>query len=262
MRNSNFMVLSLKTTPIVAIPCCVREVAHMPFHMAGDKYVHAVAEGAQALPITLPAIGGRYPLTELVERLDGILLTGSPSNIEPRHYAGEDSRPGTPHDPARDATNLPLIKAAIAAGVPIFGICRGFQELNVALGGSLHQYVHEVPGKMDHRENKTLPAAEQYGLAHPVMVQAGGLLEQILGKSGEIMVNSLHGQGINQLAAGLQVEAVAPDGLIEAVSLPSAKALTMAVQWHPEWRFWENPHSLAILQAFGAAVAARAESRR
>ena len=232
----------------------------MPYHAAGDQYLRAVLDGAGGLPLLIPALGGPLEAGELAARLDGLLITGSPSNILPDHYGGEPSEPGTLHDPDRDATTLPLIRAALAAGVPLFGICRGLQELNVALGGTLHQRVHELPGKHDHRWDDADPLEKQYGPAHPVRVCPGGVLERALG-AGEITVNSLHWQGIDQLAAGLRVEAEAPDGLIEAVSVRDAATFALAVQWHPEWRFAENPASQALLGAFGAAARARAGGR-
>src|SRR5690606_29619238 len=126
------------------------------------------------------------------------------------------------------------------------------QELNVALGGSLHQQVHEQPDKFDHREDKTASLAEQYGPAHPVTIQPGGVLAGLTERP-QVVVNSVHGQGIDRLAPGLRVEAVADDGLIEAVSLPTANGFMLAVQWHPEWLWQDNPLSRSILAAFGAA---------
>lgn len=246
--------------PIVGLPACMRPVGDHPFHVVGDKYVRAVSHGARALPVALPALGGFYDMTDLVSRLDGLLFTGSLSNVEPEHYAGPASAPGTLHDPARDATTLPLLQAAIAAGVPILGICRGFQELNVALGGTLHQQVQDLPGRMDHRAPKDQPPEIAYAPRHPVRLTPGGYLAGLAGTQ-EAMVNSLHAQGIDRLADGLIVEAVAPDGIIEGVRLRDAPAFAVAVQWHPEWRFWENDLSKALFAAFGAAVAARAAER-
>jgi len=246
--------------PLVGITACCRLLGDMPYHVAGDKYARAVFDGAGALPVLIPALGGALNIAELVESLDGVLITGSPSNVLPEHYGGEESEPGTLHDPDRDATTLPLIRAALAAGVPVLGICRGLQELNVALGGTLHQKVHELPGKNDHRWNDDDPLDKQYGPAHPVRVVPGGALARIVG-AGEITVNSLHWQGIARLAPGLRVEAEAHDGLIEAISVDDAKAFAIGVQWHPEWRFSTNPASVALLAAFGAAARERAAER-
>ena len=184
--------------------------------------------------------------------MDGLLFTGAPSNVAPSHY-GAAARAGTELDEARDATTLPLLRAAIASAKPLLAICRGFQELNVALGGSLHQQVHKIPGRLDHREPKDAPLAVEYGPAHAIAITDGGVLHRISGCS-EAMVNSLHHQGIDRLAPGLVVEAVAPDGQIEAVSLAGAKAFLLGVQWHPEWAFARDPLSRAIFAGFGASL--------
>src|SRR5579862_8305553 len=179
--------------PVIGIPACVREINELPFHTVSDRYVAGVMGGMEGLPLLIPAAGHSVDMTPLVACLDGLLLTGSPSNVEPHHYGGEPSREGTLHDPRRDATNLPLIRAAIAAAVPVFAICRGHQELNVALGGTLHQLVHEVPGRLDHRGNREVPRQHRYEPRHPVHLTAGGLIACIAGAT-EIMVNSLHAQ--------------------------------------------------------------------
>jgi putative glutamine amidotransferase len=240
--------------PLVGIPACARRLGHHPFHSAGDKYIRAVSDGAGAIPLVIPALGETLDPACLVARLDGLLVTGSPSNVEPKHYGGPASAQDTLHDPERDATTLPLIRAALAAGVPVLAICRGIQELNVALGGTLHQRVQELPGKLDHRADDSRPVNEQYAKVHSVSLTPGGLLERITGML-EIRVNSIHAQAIDRLADGLTVEAVAPDGLIEAVSVTGAPAFALAVQWHPEWRFRECSDSTALFQAFGRACA-------
>lgn len=231
-----------------------------PFHAVGDKYARAVLEASGGLPLLIPALAEELRLDELVGRLDGLLFTGSPSNVEPRHYEGPPSHPGTLHDPARDATTLPLIRKAVRAGVPVFGICRGFQEVNVAFGGSLHQRVHEVAGHLDHRDDESQPLDVQYGPAHDVVLAPGGLLRR-LAESDRVRVNSLHSQGIERLGPGLAVEARAPDGLIEAFRVEGAARFALAVQWHPEWRVMDDPFSRALFSAFGAACRDRAESR-
>jgi putative glutamine amidotransferase len=246
--------------PLVGVSACCRKLDGSPYHVAGDKYIRAVAEGAGGLPLLIPGLGSDLDVGHLIDRLDGLLITGSLSNVLPEHYGGAPSLPGTLHDPARDATTLPLIRAAIAAGVPLLGICRGLQELNVALGGTLFQQVHDEPDKHDHRFRDEDPTEVQYGPAHPVRLVAGGLLAGLTGQT-EIVVNSLHEQGIDRLAGGLNAEAYAPDGLIEAIRVTDARAFALAVQWHPEWRFWDNPASSAIFAAFGRAVAARAAGR-
>jgi putative glutamine amidotransferase len=195
-----------------------------------------------------------------LERLDGLLFTGSYSNVEPARYDGPPSADGTWHDPARDAFSLTLIPAALERGLPLLAICRGFQEMNVALGGSLHQALHELDGAQDHREDSAQPLEAQYGPAHAVELTPDGLLARLTGTA-SIEVNSLHTQGVDRLAPGLQVEGRAPDGIVEAYRLPSAPGFNLAVQWHPEWRAADNPVSRAIFGAFGTACAQRARAR-
>lgn len=239
--------------PIVLIPACVRQIDDHPYHAAQLKYVEAVVAGADCAPVVLPALGDRLDLDAMLDFCDGIMLTGSASNVHPSHYEQTVFNPELPQDLARDATVLPLLRAAIGRGIPVIGICRGFQELNVALGGSLHQAVQLVEGHFDHRENPDVPLEEQYGPAHPIFLTEGGLLSRILGGAKQIMVNSLHGQGIDRLAPGIAVEAVAEDGLIEAFSVPASPGFALALQWHPEWRITENPDSMKMFAAFGQA---------
>lgn len=257
---------STNRRPWVGISCDqVRLGPHLS-QATGEKYIQAVADGAGATPVLLPAVGEGHFADAWLEGLDGLLLTGSYSNVEPRHYDGEPSRPGTRHDPARDAVTLPLARAAVQAGIPVFAICRGLQEMNVAFGGSLHAHVHEVPGLMDHREDSTADLAAQYGPAHGLEIQPGGLIDDALRSAGlersGLRVNSLHGQGIARLAHGLVVEATAPDGLVEAIRVERARSFALGVQWHPEWRHEEQALSRALFAAFGRACAARRDARR
>jgi len=241
--------------PLIGISCCTTTFGPHPFHMAGEKYILGVLQGADGLPLLIPALGAQLPPDQLLDTLDGLLFTGSPSNVEPHHYAGPASAPGTLHDPQRDATTLPLIRAAIERGVPVLGLCRGFQEMNVAFGGSLHQRLHDVPGFIEHREDTSQPVDVQYGPAHEVRIEPGGLLDRVSGCS-SAQVNSLHTQGVDRLAPGLQPEATAPDGLIEAFSVTAASGFALGVQWHPEWKVMENPFYLRIFKAFGDACRA------
>ena len=224
--------------------------------MVGEKYARAVIDAAGAAPLLIPSLAEELRFEELIERLDGLLFTGSPSNVEPHHYDGPPSAPGTLHDPARDATTLPLIRHAVDSGVPVFGICRGFQEMNVAFGGTLHQKLHEVPGLLDHRDDESQPLEVQYGPAHDVTLEPGGLLRS-LADGDRIRVNSLHSQGIERLGAPLAVEARAPDGVVEAFRVRAAASFALAVQWHPEWQVMTNPFSRALFAAFGKAAAER-----
>jgi putative glutamine amidotransferase len=240
--------------PIIGITACLKALEVSSFHSVQDKYVEALLAGTDALPVIIPAIGQHRDVAPILDRLDGLLVTGSPSNVDPLHYSGPPAREGNVADPARDATTLPLIRAAVARGLPLLAICRGIQELNVALGGSLHQHVHEVSGRFDHRSDKTKPYAERYAPRHPIRLTPGGRLSTILGGATQVEVNSLHGQGIDRLAPALVVEALAEDGTIEAVSLAGSSSFTLGVQWHPEWRVTENPISMRLFAAFGVAA--------
>ncbi|HXL97904.1 MAG TPA: gamma-glutamyl-gamma-aminobutyrate hydrolase family protein [Steroidobacteraceae bacterium] len=242
--------------PVIGIPADRRLFGQQAYHLVGEKYLTAVLDGAGGLPLIVPAIGRELSLEELFDTLDGLLFMGSPSNVDPRHYRGEPSDAGTLHDPYRDDTTLPLIPRAVAAGVPVLGICRGFQEINVAFGGSLWQKLQEVPGYLDHRENPKQPLEQQYGPAHEVTLEPGGLLRRLAGTD-RISVNSLHSQGVRELGQGLAVEARAPDGVIEAFRVERAPAFALALQWHPEWRVSGNDFSRALFAEFGAACRAR-----
>ncbi|MFS2006319.1 gamma-glutamyl-gamma-aminobutyrate hydrolase family protein [Duganella sp. CT11-25] len=239
--------------PIVLVPACVNQIGAHPYHTAQLKYVAAVADGANCAPLIIPALGAATDIDALLAVADGVMLTGSPSNVHAGLYGEALLDPSLPLDAARDATTLPLIRAAIQRGIPLLAICRGFQEVNVALGGTLHQAVHHVTGMADHREQKSHTLEQQYAPSHRVLLDPGGRMAQILGGISEIMVNSLHGQGINRLAPGLAVEARADDGLVEAYRVADAIGFTLAVQWHPEWRFSENPDSIKLFTAFGEA---------
>lgn len=243
-------------TPVVGIPCDYRMLGSHPFHMAGEKYIAAVREGSAAVPLLVPVLDPPLDPEALIATADGFLFTGSPSNVAPRHYGGPPPREGVLQDERRDSTSLALLRAAIAKGVPVLCVCRGFQELNVAFGGTLHQHVHEVEGRSDHREDRSAALDVQYGPAHDVHIQPGGLLGQIFGE-GSAAVNSLHSQGIDTLASMLHADAIAPDGQIEAVSMPRAPGFVLGVQWHPEWRWSDSPLSRAIFEAFGRALRSR-----
>ncbi len=244
--------------PLIGVCACTRQIGHHSFHIAGDKYLRAAA--IAGLPLVIPALSELIDPAALLDSVDGLLFTGSPSNVEPHRYGGPASAEGTHHDPSRDQLTLPLIRAAVEAGIPVFGVCRGFQEMNVAFGGSLHQNVHEAGPYADHRERPEDPVDIQYGFSHELHVQPGGLLER-LGLPAHIQVNSVHGQGVERLGEGLRIEALAPDGLIEAFSVEAAASFALGVQWHPEWKVHENPHYLALFQGFARACRERAERR-
>ena len=245
-----------KRKPVVLIPADVKPIGEHPFHMVGHKYLAAVAEAAGALPLVIPAMRDLLELEALLEIADGILLTGAVSNVHPSHFGQAVHNPALPLDPARDALTLTLVQAAVKAEIPLLAICRGFQELNVAFGGSLHQAVQDVAGFNDHREVKDVAIDIQYGHSHSINIVAGSKLANMVGVE-QMKVNSLHGQGIDRLGHGLVVEAYAPDGLVEAISVENAKSFTLGVQWHPEWKVMENPQYLAIFKAFGDACRLR-----
>ncbi|KQW89147.1 gamma-glutamyl-gamma-aminobutyrate hydrolase [Massilia sp. Root418] len=239
--------------PIVIVPACTRHIGTHPDHAVHSKYIDAVVQGAGCMPLILPALGEQTDFEAVLSAADGIMLTGSASNLQAILYGQEVLNLELPQDHARDATTLPLIRAALKRGIPLLAICRGFQELNVALGGSLHQAVQEVSGMMDHRDLPDDPLEKQYGPAHRVHIAPGGKLAHILDGAREIMVNSLHGQGVDRLAPGLVAEATADDGLVEACTVATAPGFTLAVQWHPEWQAAANQDSMKMFKAFGQA---------
>ena len=239
-------------TLIVGIPACTKQIDELVQHATPARYGAALIGAAGAFPILLPPVG--EGMVAMLDRIDGLLLSGSPSNVEPHRYGVDGSETPDRHDPHRDGTTLPLIRAAIARGMPVLAVCRGIQELNVALGGTLHQRVHLLPGRMDHRSGPG-DMEHQFRLKHPVTLS--GHLARIVGET-QIMVNSLHGQAIDRPAEGVVVEAVAPDGTIEAVRVASAPGWAFGVQFHPEWHYQTDAPSRAIFRAFGDACRAYA----
>jgi putative glutamine amidotransferase len=241
--------------PVIGLTTCVKFLHNaeaLPAYATAQPYVAAVAVAARALPLLIPALGDGLDQETLLDRIDGLLLTGSLSNVHPNLYGDTDSEPCPPFDAARDATTLPLIRAAIARDLPILAICRGVQELNVALGGSLFPRVHQVTGRLDHRSDPAQSIDDQFSPAHAVALTFGGRLHALAGTE-RLMVNSLHSQGIDRLAPGLCVEATAPDGQIEAVRVSGAR-FALGLQWHPEWTATSDPFSRALFAAFGAAA--------
>ena len=236
--------------PLVLVPACNKMLGDHPYHVAGKKYADAVRL-AGCLPLVIPN-ADEIELEALLAIADGVFLTGSASNVHPSHFDEDVLDLSLPLDPARDAWTLPLIQRALAMGLPLFSVCRGTQETNVALGGSLHQAVHQVPGKHDHRASDADPLAVQYGPAHEVVVEPGGVLERVVGLQA-FAVNSVHGQDVNRLGDGLRVEARAPDGVVEAFSKADARGFNLCVQWHPEWQAADNDISMRMLTAFGQA---------
>lgn len=251
-------------SPLVGLPADTYENHGLLFHSLGDKYVRAVAEVSGCTPLMIPAMIDALQLEPLLDRFDGILMTGAVTNVHPPHYGEQPSPDHEPYDHARDAITLTLIKAVIERGIPLFCICRGFQELNVAMGGTLETELQRGEGRLDHRAPKSDDTDMRYGPRHAIAITPGGMLERILGKR-ETMINSVHRQGVKKLAPGLIVEATAPDGIIEAVSVKSARSFAFGAQWHPEYKARDNPDSVKLFTAFGDAVrshAARGQARR
>ncbi|MEQ6918384.1 gamma-glutamyl-gamma-aminobutyrate hydrolase family protein [Halomonas aquatica] len=235
--------------PLVGVIACRREVEGHPAHMVTDKYLSALRDYGLA-PVILPVWEGSVD-KELLSRLDGLLLTGSRSNVEPERYGAQRLPENTRDDQHRDAAAFGLIPAALDMGLPMFGICRGFQEINVAFGGTLHQAVQQVPGRFDHRE----PEGDhdiRYAPAHDLEILPGGVMSGLFGER-HSYVNSLHQQGVAELGLGLTVEAVAPDGQVEAISVAGAPNFALAVQWHPEWKPREHPLHDALFSGFAEA---------
>jgi putative glutamine amidotransferase len=243
--------------PLIGISCCQKAFGRFAMlnHAVSDTYVRAVGELIGGVPVLIPANGSRADIEALADRLDGIILTGSPSNVEPALYGGDPHPPETPEDHCRDAVTIPLIRAAISIGLPLLGICRGFQEMNVALGGTLHQRLQDLPGRIDHSTPMQLLAAVRHAKAHTLRVVPGSLLHRVA-QSRDIAVNSLHNQGVDRLAPGLVAEGFAPDGTIEAFRVAQARGFAMGVQWHPEYDMDTDPVSRRIFTTFGGAVAA------
>lgn len=230
-----------------------------PYTVLADQYAHALRTCAAAQPVTFP-LADVAQIPELLGLVDGVLLTGSPSNVHPSYFGQPVVDPSLPLDPRRDTLTLALVRACIAQAVPLLGVCRGFQEINVALGGSLHQQVHAVSGLMDHREPHGAALDVQYAPSHAVRFEPGCAFADWAGGL-EAEVNSLHGQGVNRLAQGLHALGHAPDGLVEAFSVKGASAFAYAVQWHPEWRCHENRLYAALFDAFGVACRSRQHTR-
>ena len=244
--------------PLVLLPACNRSLGVHPFHVAGKKYADAVRL-AGAVPLILPNAEADE-IDATLDEVDGLLLTGSPSNVFPGRFGQDVLDHSLPLDIERDSTVFHLIPAALERGLPLLAICRGLQEVNVAFGGALHQAVHRIPSCDDHREDVGAPPDQQYAPAHEVAIQPGGMPDGLLGQT-TFQVNSLHGQAVSRLGAGLRVEAVAPDGVIEAFSVACSRGFSLCVQWHPEWRAADNEVSLRLFHAFGAACRTYREHR-
>jgi len=251
----------MNAKPVIGISCNYKSEENFSHHMTGERYIQAVVDVANAVPVLIPAIGSRLQLDGLLNSLDGILLTGGASNVEPHHYGGGEARDQSLIDKGRDAVAIPLVRKAVEEGVPVLGNCRGHQEINVAFGGSLHQYLHELDGYEDHRMERHLPMPERLRPRQHISITPGGVLAQLNDGKDEAMVNTLHAQGVDRLGEGLQVEAVADDGTVEAISVVGAKSFALGVQWHAEWQTREHPLYQAIFEALGDAARGRMRDR-
>ncbi len=230
-----------------------------PFLILGDKYARAVRDAAGVQAVLFP-LADKSDIAALLDRVDGVMLTGSPSNVHPSQFNEQIKDPDLLLDTARDALTLQLVRSCVEKQVPLLGVCRGFQEINVAMGGTLHQQVHRVRGMFDHRELASETTEQQYAPRHELRIAEKSVLADCAGAT-SAWVNSLHTQGIHQLAPGLRTLGEAPDGLIEAFEVIDAKALTLGVQWHPEWNCLETPFYLAIFKRFGEACRTRQRAR-
>ncbi len=246
--------------PVVAIPADFRTLDGNVWHATPHQYVRAAVEGSGVMTFLVPALESGNDADEILDRVDGVLVSGSRTNVHPSLYGQEATEADGPFDPGRDATSLPLIRRALERGVPLLAICRGIQELNVVLGGTLASEIQDMPGISDHRKPDVPELDIAYGIRQNVIVKEGSCLASVLG-TGEIQVNSLHRQAISKAAPRLAVEAVAEDGTIEAVSVIDAKAFAVGVQWHPEYWVGKDGPSSTLFQAFGDAVRAYAAAK-
>ena len=246
--------------PLVAVSTDVRQFDNYTWHAAPRQYLEAAIGAAGVFPLLVPSFGERLDLDELLARIDGVMVTGSKSNVHPSLYGGDATEANGPYDPERDATTLPLIRKAIEYGVPLLAICRGIQELNVALGGTLAAELQEREGSLDHRAPVSDNQDERFAIRQTVSIAAGSCLAGVFG-AGDIKVNSVHRQGIDRLGGRLQVEAVAEDGTVEAVSVRDSRAFAVGVQWHPEYWANSDENSGKIFRAFGDAARAHAVAR-
>jgi putative glutamine amidotransferase len=243
------------TKPLILVTADVKAVDGYNWHAAPSTYLHAVTTGTGGIPMILPSLGADIDIDSVLDQVDGVLATGSRSNVNPQIYGEEAIEANGPYDPDRDATTLPLLKQAVERGVPVFAICRGMQELNVALGGTLLTEIQELQGRKDHRAPTSEHQNERFRIAHSVEVEADSRLADIVGEE-PIEVNSLHRQAVGVLGEKLVVEARAADGTIEAVSVRDAPGYLVATQWHPEYWVASDGPSQKLFKAFGEAARA------
>ncbi len=246
--------------PLILVTADVKPVDGYDWHAAPSTYLKAVLSGANALPVILPSLGAEIDIDGVLDRVDGVLATGSRSNVNPQLYGEEATEANGPYDPDRDATTLPLLRRAIERGIPVFAICRGMQEMNVALGGTLLTEIQDMEGRADHRAPTSEDQQERFRIAHPIDIETGSQLHGVLGDE-PVEVNSLHRQALGTLGKDMEVEARAEDGTIEAVSVRGAPGYVVATQWHPEFWVATDTPSRRLFQAFGDAARDYARSR-
>ena len=244
--------MNRQTKPLIAVTADFK-ITDRPTHLVYDQYIRPLAEISGCQPLIVPALGTLTDVAGLLDAVDGVVLTGSPSNVHPARYGADPDPEAEPFDTARDDTSFPLIQATIARQTPMFAVCRGHQELNVALGGTLHIAVHDIPGRMDHRAPPDAPLEERFALRHRVKLRPDGPIAHIVGGD-DIMINSVHRQAIDRVAERLRVEGQADDGTIEAVSLRDYPGFALSVQWHPEFVVRTDEPSRRLFEAFGVAV--------
>ena len=232
-----------------------------PTHAGGTMNSEAIAEVADCVPLLIPADPRYVATAELLEVFDGFLFTGGRPNVHPEEYGEDPTEAHGAFDRCRDAVSLPLIRACVERGQPILGVCRGFQEVNVAMGGSLYPEIRDLPGRMNHRMPPDGTLEEKFALRHQVSLTEDGVFHRLFGAM-RVMTNSLHGQGIRTPGARIVIEGRAPDGTAEAIFVRDAPGFTLSVQWHPEWDAANDPVSRPLFAAFGDAVRAWAQARR
>jgi putative glutamine amidotransferase len=224
-----------------------------PAHAGGTINSAAVAEVADCVPLIIPSDPRYVSVAELMEVCDGFVLTGGRPNVHPEEYGEAATEAHGAFDRARDAISLPLVRACVARGQPFLGICRGFQEVNVALGGTLHPEIRDLPGRDNHRMPPDGTIEEQFALRHKVRFQPGGVFHRLMGAE-EVMTNTLHGQGVVRPGREIVIDGWAHDGTPEALYVRDAPGFTLSVQWHPEWNASNDPVSRPLFTAFGDAV--------
>ncbi len=238
--------------PIIAVPDDIRTFENYTWHATPDTYLKAALRVAGVIPLIVPALSEGFDLADILDRVDGVMTTGSATNVHPGRYGIDATASYEPFDTNRDTLSCAMIQGALSRDMPLLAICRGHQELNVALGGSLATEIQDKPGRMDHRAPSNPDQAARFALRHPVALEPGGRLHRLVGAD-MIEVNSLHRQAVDRLAEGLVVEATAPDGTVEAVSVAAAPDYAFGFQWHPEYWAETDAPSLRILEGFGAA---------